>query len=108
MRNMLSIVCFPFSFFPFLYLTTSVLQVLSDGQDSSLKHKLFNISPAKSRNVVLSPKLMGRTLTKDRKSSSEDIIPGNLIRLPLSFKSWSYQNTLWDSLPRTIHDLGKV
>lgn len=81
--------------------------VLSDGQDSSLKHKLFNISPAKSRNVVLSPKLMGRTLTKDRKSSSEDIIPGNLIRLPLSFKSWSYQNTLWDSLPRTIHDLGK-
>ncbi|KAK9283044.1 hypothetical protein L1049_011272 [Liquidambar formosana] len=90
----------------------SASQVLSDKKasskrDSSLKTPGFTFSPLKNKNDVFTLNLKSKPLEKDIKSSSEATIPSHLTKVPLSFKAWSDRKIFWDSLPPTIHDLGK-
>lgn len=106
------------------------LQIGSARKDSSfekdltLKHPSLSISPLKSKNVIVSPKLVSKAIRKDVKSSIDGAIPSHiredikssidgaitshLVKVPLSFKTWSDSKILWDSLPTTVHDVGKV
>ncbi|THG14470.1 uncharacterized protein LOC114272457 [Camellia sinensis] len=83
------------------------IRKVSSEKNSALKHPNLSISPLKNKNQNVSQKLITKPLGKDLKSSSDGALPGRLFKVPLSFKTWSDQKVLWDSLPHTIHDLGK-
>lgn len=81
----------------------------SSEKESTLKHPIASVSPLKNKNVIDSPRLLlSKPISKELKQSTEGTIPSRLIKVPLSFKTWSDAKILWDSLPSTVHDLGKV
>lgn len=77
----------------------------SSEKESTLKHPIASVSPLKNKNVIDSPRLL---LSKPISKELFSTIPSRLIKVPLSFKTWSDAKILWDSLPSTVHDLGKV
>ncbi|XP_073158114.1 uncharacterized protein [Henckelia pumila] len=67
-----------------------------------------SISPLKNKNTVVSPKLLtARNNTKSVKASDCDSFPSLLNKVVLNSNKWSDSRAFWDSLPSTIHVLGK-
>lgn len=90
-----------------------LLQVVSDKKvftknDSHLKHPSMSVSPLKNKNETISPKPTNKSSKKELKSLPEGALSNHLIRVPLSFKTWSDQKIPWNALPSIISDLGKV
>ncbi|KAL6964842.1 hypothetical protein U1Q18_035897 [Sarracenia purpurea var. burkii] len=79
----------------------------ASGKDSAMKSANLNISPLKNKNENVSQKLIGKTSRKNSKTFSDGTFPSNLVKLPLSFNTWSARKVSWDLLPHNIHDLGK-
>jgi hypothetical protein len=89
-----------------------MLQVNSDKKasksDLPMKRPSLSISPLKNKNDIVSPKSKSKNSKEDLKSLSRASIPSRLIKVPLNFKTRSDQMILWNTLPSTIRDLGKV
>lgn len=90
-----------------------LLQVVSDKKlftknDSHLKYPSMSVSPLKNKNEIILPKPTNKSSKKELKSLPEGALSNHLIRVSLSFKTWSNQKISWNSLPSTISDLGKV
>ncbi|KAK0575303.1 hypothetical protein LWI29_037008 [Acer saccharum] len=90
----------------------NALSLDSDKKDSSknvssMKRLSFSISPLTNKNDIYSPKTMKMPSKEDLKSSTERIVPGNLVKVPLNYKTWSNQRISWGVLPPAIQDLGK-
>ncbi|KAA8520310.1 hypothetical protein F0562_014566 [Nyssa sinensis] len=79
----------------------------SPEKDLALKHPSLSILPFKNRNNIESQKLISKPLRKDSQLSLDDTTPNHLIKVPLSFKTWSDRKISWDLLPPPIQDLGK-
>lgn len=77
-------------------------------KETTPKHHSAIVSPLTNKNVIDSPRILSKPMTKDLKQSTEGTIPCRLVKVSLCFKTWSDAKMLWDSLPSTIHDLGKV
>ncbi|XP_008231405.1 PREDICTED: uncharacterized protein LOC103330585 [Prunus mume] len=75
--------------------------------NSHLKHPSMSVSPLKNKNETISPKPTNKSSKKELKSLPEGALLNHLIRLPLSFKTWSDQKIPWNALPSIISDLGK-
>lgn len=73
-----------------------------------MKRPSLSISPLKNKNDIVSPKSKNKTSKEDLKSLSRAAIPSRLIKMPLNFNTRSDQMILWNALPSTIRDLGKV
>ncbi|XP_042479992.1 uncharacterized protein LOC122060944 [Macadamia integrifolia] len=85
--------------------------VLSDKKASSssksvLKHRSLNNSPPPDEYNRLTLKIPRGPLKRDLKSK-EGNSPSSLIKVPVSSKSLSDQDILWESLPSGMHSLGK-
>lgn len=76
--------------------------------DPTMKRPSLSISPLKNKNDIVSPKSKSKASKEDLKSLSGAAIVSRLIKVPLNFKTRSDQMILWNALPSTIHDLGKV
>ncbi|TXG55736.1 hypothetical protein EZV62_017049 [Acer yangbiense] len=90
----------------------NALSLDSDKKDSSknvssMKRLSFSISPLTNKNDIYSPKTMKMPSKEDLKSSTERNVPGNLVKVPLNYKTWSNQRISWGVLPPAIQDLGK-
>lgn len=89
-----------------------MLQVNSDKKasknDLPMKRPSLSISPLKNKNDIVSPKSKSKNSKEDLKSLSRASIPSRVIKVPLNFKTRSDQMILWNALPSTIRDLGKV
>lgn len=89
-----------------------LLQVISDKKacknDKPTKPPSLSVSPLQNKNDIFSPKSKSKTSKKDLKSSSGGTIPIHMLNVPLNFKTWSDQRILWNALPSTINNLGKV
>ncbi|KAI3448957.1 hypothetical protein Pfo_005622 [Paulownia fortunei] len=68
--------------------------------------KSSSFSPLKSKNVIVSPKLLTKPV-KSMKSSDDDIFPIDFNKVALSSRKSSNLKIMWDALPSNICDLGK-
>ncbi|XP_043690947.1 uncharacterized protein LOC122641724 [Telopea speciosissima] len=88
--------------------TASVLsdKKASSRSDSAPKHRCLNNSPPSNKSNGLSPKIPKRPLKRDIKPK-EGNSPCHLVKVPVSSKKISDQSLSWESLPSSIHALGK-
>lgn len=77
----------------------------SFSEDSTSKNS--SISPLKSKNETVSPKLITKPPRKDLKSSNNETLSAHLKKVDLSFGNWSDSKISSKSVPPTIHNLGK-
>lgn len=89
-----------------------LLQVISDKKASKnekpTKPPSLSVSPLQNKNDIFSPKSKSKTSKNDSKSSSGGTVPIHLLNVPLNFNTWSDQRILWNALPSSINNLGKV
>ncbi|KAK3020166.1 hypothetical protein RJ639_003064 [Escallonia herrerae] len=80
--------------------------VLSAGTPASkknltTKHQNVSISPLKSKNMIISQRPVSKPIKKELKPTFDDTVPSHLVKVPLSFKTWSDSKT-WESLPPEV------
>ena len=69
--------------------------------------KKSDVSPLKSKNIIVSPNLLIKPV-KSMKLSNDTSFPVDFNKVVLGSQKRSELRILWDALPPTICDLGKV
>ncbi|KAK7271380.1 hypothetical protein RJT34_27221 [Clitoria ternatea] len=78
--------------------------------DSPVKSPTISISPLKSKNENLCPKLLTSTPPRKcagTKSQCDGSVHSQLVKVPLTFKTWYDASASWEDLPTPLCNLGK-
>ncbi|XAR54292.1 hypothetical protein NMG60_11029352 [Bertholletia excelsa] len=80
---------------------------VSSERGSATKPPHLSNSPLKIKNENFPQKSMIKPSGEGLKPSTDGALPSHLVKVPLSFKTWSNRKVPCNLLPPVIHDLGK-